>query len=105
MLVDIDPISTSTFYHPDCLADHHDGRFEKHTGIHLYQKDIRDVKGQLVEPWRMQAVYKPGTLLLAVCTFKMWCQEKSDNTEPNHVCLSLLSIPRPNDDPSRVQVL
>lgn len=78
------PINMNTLYHPDCLVDHHDSRFDSHTGVYLYQKDIRDIRGQLVEPWRMQSVYKPGTLLLAVCTFKMWGQGTEGSSETQH---------------------
>lgn len=88
----IDPINMNTLYHPDCLVDHHDSRFDSHTGVYLYQKDIRDIRGQLVEPWRMQSVYKPGTLLLAVCTFKMWGQGTEGSSETQHVRLMVLRV-------------
>lgn len=90
----LDPISTSTCYHPDCLVDHHDSRFNDHVGVNLYQKDIRDIRGQLVEPWKMQEVYRPGTLVLAVCTFKMWSQGKDGSEEPNHVGLVIRPLRR-----------
>lgn len=81
----LDPITTSTTYHPDCLIDHHGSRFKSHIGVRLLQKDIRDSQQKLVEPWRMSSIYKPGTFLLAVCNFRVWSQSRERNQEPDHV--------------------
>ncbi|KAF9057097.1 hypothetical protein BJ165DRAFT_1520501 [Panaeolus papilionaceus] len=49
------------------------GDFFQHTNSKILQHDVYDLNGNLVPPWRVHEVLKPGVLALFEGVFTVWC--------------------------------
>lgn len=94
------------------LEDHSGPQFEYHQAAKLVQRENYDIGKELVLPWKVNYVYRPGTLVMAMVTFKVWNLDKRVSLEVGcHVVVHYLTstlfagIPGHNDQdtsPSRI---
>ncbi|KAJ7177012.1 hypothetical protein C8R46DRAFT_1030227 [Mycena filopes] len=61
-------IKLGAFYDPFLLEDY-GGDYFNHIKAKLVQLDVRGVDNELIPPWEFYSALKPGTLILALCSF------------------------------------
>lgn len=78
------------YYDPSVLPDY-GGSYFNHSKARLVQLDVRDVKNNLIPPWKFYEALRPGTLVL--CLVSLHCFTMSDDSgkdrKERKVCFSL----------------
>ncbi|KAJ7019077.1 hypothetical protein C8F04DRAFT_976195, partial [Mycena alexandri] len=71
-----DDVKLGAFYEPSVLPDY-GGAYFNHQKAKLVQLDVRDVKNELIPPWKFYDALRPGTLVL--CLVSLHCFTMSDD--------------------------
>ncbi|KAJ7699759.1 hypothetical protein B0H16DRAFT_1749280 [Mycena metata] len=71
-----DDIKLGAFYEPSILPDY-GGSYFNHTKAKLVQLDVRDIKNELIPPWKFYDALRPGTLVL--CLVSLHCFSMTDD--------------------------
>jgi hypothetical protein len=79
------PITLHTIYDANVLIDHTGPQFDRHQGAHILQRNYRDVRNDLIPPWEVRSQFRPGTLCIALVSFRMWSLTRDGDPDPDHV--------------------
>ncbi|KAJ7041588.1 hypothetical protein C8F04DRAFT_1252905 [Mycena alexandri] len=70
-------VKLGAYYDPSVLPDY-GGSYFNHSKARLVQLDVRDVKNNLIPPWKFYEALRPGTLVL--CLVSLHCFTMSDDS-------------------------